>query len=540
MEREEAILKLKEDLKDEKIYNTVHLKFAELQKVELLVVYLNEATENLSENVLNGFEKNEQVEELDKWANYLIEKASRYIQISKDREKLPYAVRYLKEGYQILGRRDFEKFLIAIEFNYPSDMKFYEIRRSVLKDWCKYLEDLEYGRLKGLSISAPPRTGKALSLDSGILTPTGWVKMRDIKVGDYAIGADGKAAKVIGVYPQGVKEMYKVVFDDKTEVKCSGDHLWTVRTNSDRQAYKGKIKDRVLKTTDMLFDYKLKGGNNKYSIDFVEPVEFENKLTEDDLDPYILGSMLSNGHIGNDLLTYYTPHQECIDKIQEKIPKSDRLNVKLYDNVYKCSFGKKIIGKEKNKTLQKMIEYSLNGKTAKDKFVPKKYLYSSIENRIELLRGLMDGDGSSSNNQIRYVTISEQLAKDVVELVKSLGGRATCNKHANYKNGKRVNDRYDIQISIDINPFYCKEKTEKFKKKQKNKYKYITSIERIPDEECQCIMVDNESHLFVTDGYNLTHNTTIGGRFFTWCILRHPSKSCFFVSHTRSNGDKVI
>lgn len=158
MEREEAILKLKEDLKDEKIYNTVHLKFAELQKVELLVVYLNEATENLSENVLNGFEKNEQVEELDKWANYLIEKASRYIQISKDREKLPYAVRYLKEGYQILGRRDFEKFLIAIEFNYPSDMKFYEIRRNVLKDWCKELEDLEYGRLKGLSISAPPRT----------------------------------------------------------------------------------------------------------------------------------------------------------------------------------------------------------------------------------------------------------------------------------------------------------------------------------------------------------------------------------------------
>lgn len=158
MEREEAIIKLKEDLRDERIYNTVHLKFAELQKIELLVLYLKEETEGLSEEELNGFVESEKVVELDKWAEYMIKKASEYIRISKDTERLPYVVRYLKEGYQILGRRNFEKFLIAIEFNYPSDMKFYEIRRNVLKDWCKELEDLEYGRLKGLSISAPPRT----------------------------------------------------------------------------------------------------------------------------------------------------------------------------------------------------------------------------------------------------------------------------------------------------------------------------------------------------------------------------------------------
>lgn len=167
MERHEAIEKLKNDLKDENLYNTVHLRFAELQKIELLVVYLSQETEGLSDNVLNGFEKNEKVKELDKWALYLIEKASKYIQMSKDTQKLPYAVRYLKEGYQILGRRDFEKFLIAIEFNYPMDMKFYEIRRNVLREWCKYLEDLEYGRLKGMSISAPPRTRKNFPTEKG-------------------------------------------------------------------------------------------------------------------------------------------------------------------------------------------------------------------------------------------------------------------------------------------------------------------------------------------------------------------------------------
>lgn len=160
MERQDAILKLKEDLKDESLYRTVHLKFTELQKINLLVLYLKEETEGLSEEELNGFKENKKIAELDKWCEYMIKKASEYIRVSKDTEKLPYVVRYLKEGYQILGRRDFDKFLIAIEFNYPSDMKFYEIRRSVLRDWCRYLEDLEYGRLKGLSISAPPRTRK--------------------------------------------------------------------------------------------------------------------------------------------------------------------------------------------------------------------------------------------------------------------------------------------------------------------------------------------------------------------------------------------
>lgn len=61
---------------------------------------------------------------------------------------------------QVMARRDFEKFLIAVEWNYPAEMKFYDIRKNVLEEWVKYLESLEYGDLMGLSISAPPRTGK--------------------------------------------------------------------------------------------------------------------------------------------------------------------------------------------------------------------------------------------------------------------------------------------------------------------------------------------------------------------------------------------
>ena len=66
----------------------------------------------------------------------------------------------IKECYQFRGRRYFKDFLIATEWNFDSDMKFYQIRRIVFDEWIEYLQDLEYARLRGLSISAPPRTGK--------------------------------------------------------------------------------------------------------------------------------------------------------------------------------------------------------------------------------------------------------------------------------------------------------------------------------------------------------------------------------------------
>lgn len=477
--------------------------------------------------------------EEDKLSREVIELATRIIETeSLDNQKKLYTI--IKENYQFLARRNFKEFLIAIEWNFSDDMKLYKIRKIVFDEWAKELQSLEDGELRGLSISAPPRTGKALSMDSGILTPDGWKLMKDIKEGDYVIASDGKPAEVLGVFPQGVKDMYRVTFDDKTSVKCSGDHMWTVQTNADRQKYKGKTKNRVLKTTDMLDDIRLKAGDYKYSIDYVKPVEFNNTLKEDDLHPYIVGIMLSNGCINDNVLGVYTPYSDILEKIEKKMPNTDKLNIKKYDNVYKCSIGKKIKGHQKNSTMIKFIEYGLINCTAKNKFIPKKYLYSSVENRIELLRGLMDGDGSSSCKQTRYTTVSKKLAEDIIELVRSLGGRVTCNKHESYKNNKRNLDRYDLQITMDINPFYCNYKASQFIERKKRKVKKIVSIEKIPDEECQCIYVDHPDHLFVTDGYNLTHNTAIGTMFFMWCMLRHPERSCFFCSHTRSDVQKSL
>lgn len=158
MERAEAVARLRAGIELEG--RNIHERYNIVEAIRLLMIKLLEELENESDEVLNGFTEDERVEELDRVAKKLIAKGMELIKDSEYNDGKVRIAGYIKEAYQVLGRRDFEKFLIAIEWNYPKDMKFYDIRENVLRDWVKDLEDLEYGRLKILSISAPPRTGK--------------------------------------------------------------------------------------------------------------------------------------------------------------------------------------------------------------------------------------------------------------------------------------------------------------------------------------------------------------------------------------------
>ena len=158
MERAEAVARLRAGIELEG--RNIHERYNIVEAIRLLMVKLLEEIEDESDEILNGFVEDERVQELDRVAKKLIEKGMELIKDSEYNDGKIRIAGYIKEAYQVLGRRDFEKFLIAIEWNYPKDMKFYDIRENILREWVKYLEDLEYGRLKILSISAPPRTRK--------------------------------------------------------------------------------------------------------------------------------------------------------------------------------------------------------------------------------------------------------------------------------------------------------------------------------------------------------------------------------------------
>jgi hypothetical protein len=131
-------------------------------------------------------------------------------------------------------------------------------------------------------------------LDAKILTPTGWATMGSIKVGDYVIGRDGKQTKVLGVFPKGKKMVYRFTTTDNTVTECCEDHLWLTQTFEDK---KRKRNGSVKSTKDIMSNLLTNKGKINHFIPRNEAVEFKKTILP--LAPYVLGTLLGNGYLGN-------------------------------------------------------------------------------------------------------------------------------------------------------------------------------------------------------------------------------------------------
>lgn len=354
-------------------------------------------------------------------------------------------------------------------------------------------------------------TGKAQPLYSKIYTPNGYKLMGDIKLGDKICSTDGGITTVTGIYPQGIKDVYRIHFNDKTYVDCCGEHLWEVTTLKDREKFKksGKpVKKQVLSTLEMVNDIVVRDGRLNFKIDVVEPLNFnEEKLI---IDPYLIGCLIGDGGMTNDNTVISSIDNEILQYITDIISEFDLSlkKVKQYENKEDHTY--RIINKnKKNTNILKNITLDLGLRCKSEhKRIPKAYLYNSIENRIKLLQGLMDTDGTidKRNGSISFSTSSEQLKNDFCELIQGLGGIARVSI-------KKTNslDNYVIHFNLpNFEVFRLKRKLKYVKKRVKYfPSRYIKHIEKIGEVEQQCIMVDHPNHLYVTDNCTITHNTFV-------------------------------
>lgn len=371
--------------------------------------------------------------------------------------------------------------------------------------------------IKLVTLTGRAGTGKAQPLTSQVLTPDGYKFMKDIKIGDLVVGSDGKNTEVIGEYPQeSKKEIYKVIFDDKSVVECCPEHLWNVYTLQDKR----KKTSKVLMTKEILFDLS----NNSYFIDTVKPISFKQKDNSLPIHPYIIGALLGDGSLEQYSTTITTSDKEIVENFNSLLPENYTCSLKNKKGLSFAIINKDNIGNKKRKDNEfnkKIKELELCGLYSYNKFIPKKYLISTIENRILLLQGLMDTDGfvSLDGSDVVYTTQSEHLKNDVCFLVNSLGGRSIphyVNKQwFDLKSNKKRSGMYwNISISFDqfsgIVPFRLKRKIDRFKPRKNKLYKKIIDI--IPTNdfvEMKCISVQNNDHLYITNGITLTHNTLI-------------------------------
>lgn len=420
-------------------------------------------------------------------------------------------------------------------------------------------------------------------LDAKIATPTGWTTMGELEIGDYVIGKNGKPIEVLNIFPKGEKDVYKIITTDGTSTECCSDHLWFTTTAKERKiltSYKLKHSVRQIGSVKSTYDIANSLLDNKgrlnHHIPRNEAVEYDYK--EVSIPPYSLGCLLGDGSFSNsvcltnidaDIIDRFTKEMESIgcgvsssensiiynvrntengfNKPARKVQVLDKETgiITIYESTgitsialginknnirgfcnrnsstdrYEFSFTDDIVPKYTNIIKNKLEPYGLMFSKCYDKFIPDDYKYNSIDVRLEVLRGLMDTDGTvKKTGESSFTTVSERLADDIIELVRSLGGRATkCMRNRVGQPRKRYekyNDiiatvpSYEFTISMPehYNPFYTRRKAERYSQRYIHGVG-IASIEYVGKKEVQCILVNAEDHLYLTDNFIVTHNT---------------------------------
>lgn len=319
-------------------------------------------------------------------------------------------------------------------------------------------------------------------LTAKILTPTGWITMGEIKIGDTVCGTNGSYQKVIGVYDKGVKTVYNVTFEDGSTTQCCEDHLWTITNHYGKQE---TLTLKQMLELGIKKDYRYRFFVKSY------PINFEEQPLE--IDPFLMGVLLGDGCYTGDLIEFTIGYNK-IDKIIPNItlPSKD-FYLEEYDMPQRHAKRYRI----KSNTDKKFSDYiktlGIFGCHSEDKFIPSKFIFNSIENRKKLLEGLTVTDGYINNrNKLEYTSISKKLIDDVKFLMKSLNIPVCVCEYTNRKNSYGNKTLYKI--------------TELKGNKYGNK---IVSIEKTnTDAPMRCIKVSNEDELYITDDLIVTHNTT--------------------------------
>lgn len=359
-----------------------------------------------------------------------------------------------------------------------------------------FLHDLKKGLL-----ADEMGLGKAGSLDSKLLTPDGWITMGEVQLGDYVIGADGSPTRVVGVFPQGKKEIYRVVFSDGSSTECCEEHLWAVNTTSRKFANRPYLVKELKEFKD---DLKMKSGNNKYYIPMVEPVQFRRRETI--VHPYLLGYLLGNGGLTRKSCVNITiPDEETVQRLSSMIPEENVIK-------FKDRYDYRVVKKDDssnapNLFLDELRSIGVMGFHSYNKTIPYDYKFNEPDVRIALLQGLLDSDGHvrPADNNIEFSSSSEELAKDVQFIVQSLGGTARIRRK---ETTHLPSYRMSIILPNTIKPFVLSRKADVYH--PRTKYlptRAIVAVEHVGQKEAQCIKVEAEDQLYVTDSFIVTHNT---------------------------------
>lgn len=370
--------------------------------------------------------------------------------------------------------------------------------------------------------SAPSSGGKALPNYMKIPTPNGWTTVGEVKVGDYLFDRFGKPTQVLAVYPQEEKkQVYKVYFKSGRIAECCDEHLWSYYSNCNNKHPNKLITSTLRELIDNPKGLKNKQGQYRWSVPICEPAQYPKKTYS--VDPYVMGLILGDGSFryaeSQKAFFFSSADLELVESIKTRMGyrKYKKNSGKNYSWTFESDYDNHI-----NVWVEDILkDYPKLWQTKSEtKFIPQDYLLGSVEQRFDLLAGLLDTDGhiDKSCGTISFTTVSPFLRDNIIELCESLG--MTCSYSVDRRTEKyTTGECYCVCIKATLE---AKTKMFKLSRKKEIAERNLTLEKRREKRdrdpiikieatdvytEMTCFYVDNEEHLFLIDRFCVSHNT---------------------------------
>lgn len=336
--------------------------------------------------------------------------------------------------------------------------------------------------------------GEALALDTPIPTPNGWTILQDLRVGHFVFSSDGTPTQIIAVSEiWDDRPCYRVGVDGASEaLVADARHQWVTRTRSERVANRPGWRSPSARTTEEIGrTLRMRHDLVNHEIPIHSALDLPWQLLP--VPPYTLGAWLGDGDTrGKGSLSCHDDDSEIMDRIRQDGFVVHRRSGKYEWGICKLAVRLRIAG------------------VAKNKHVPCGYLRASKQQRLDLLRGLMDTDGTvGSTGQCAFDNTNLHLMLQIRELILTLGFKAgkiqfrKANGH--YKQGYRIVFKCAIGNPI---PFHLKRKAERCTVGVRSNGRLIRSVEVTQSVPVRCIQVGHPSGTFLAGSdFVITHNS---------------------------------
>lgn len=426
-----------------------------------------------------------------------------------------------KKSLLIDAKVSFDAYLQYVESNRDPKKRFYLPRREKLIRVVNLLQDLADDKYDIVGISLPPGVGKLLADDTPVMTKDGWKNHGDLVVGDYVVGLDGKYKRVERVFEKGYAN-YEVEFTNGEKVKCHENHEWLVY-NRHKQKYETITTNKMIDGGISNGDKKHRGHRYHYMLPFCEPMLGEEKDLP--VDPYVFGAWIGDGTTVKPAITICNDDTCIVDYVKEKyklIHAYEQVGCKRYEfDGLRDDLGK--IG---------LCQY----KNANEKYIPEVYITASYQQRLHLLAGLIDTDGTKSREgRYAYTTTNKKILDAVCQLISTFGWRYCVVEYEPVVSSSGIVGKktvYSITFCPTIN-IPCLVQRKRMTLLCQKRRIAIKSIKKIEPVQGNCIQVEDGMYRI---GRTMlpTHNSTVSIFYLSWMAGKYPDEPMLAASHSNA------